>query len=77
MPVWCRSGINAPAFLLLPLHIKGLPFGLIYADKTKLGDIELGDKELSLLRTFSQSGRACVQAGFVSGLRAACIGTVG
>ncbi len=51
LPAWYRSGINAPAFLLLPLHIKGSPFGLIYADKAQPGDIELGDKELSLLRT--------------------------
>ena len=51
LPAWYRRGTNAPAFLLLPLHIKGSPFGLIYADKGRPGSIELGDKELSLLRT--------------------------
>ena len=43
--------MNAPAFLLLPLLMKGAPFALIYADKAQPGSIELGDKELSLLRT--------------------------
>ena len=45
------QSLNAPAFLLLPLQIKGAPFGLIYADKTKKGALELDEKELALLRT--------------------------
>jgi serine/threonine protein kinase len=51
LPVWYRTGLNAPTFLLLPLSIKGAPFGLIYADKKKHGALELDEKELSLLRT--------------------------
>ncbi len=51
LPSWYRSGLNAPTFLLLPLLIKGAPFGLIYADKKTLGSLELDEKELSLLRT--------------------------
>jgi hypothetical protein len=51
LPAWYRTGLNAPTFLLLPLSIKGAPFGLIYADKKKRGALELDDKELSLLRT--------------------------
>jgi len=51
LPEWYRKGINAPTFLLLPLQIKGAPFGLIYADKTVRGALELDDKELALLRT--------------------------
>jgi eukaryotic-like serine/threonine-protein kinase len=51
LPSWYRQGINAPAFLLLPLMLKGGPFALIYADKSRPGAIELGEKELSLLRT--------------------------
>ncbi len=51
LPTWYRSGLNAPAFLLLPLQIKGGPFGLIYADKLQRGSLELDEKELSLLRT--------------------------
>ena len=51
IPSWYRSSLNAPTFLLLPLQIKGAPFGLIYADKSERGTLELNDKELALLRT--------------------------
>ncbi|MCF8209077.1 MAG: serine/threonine protein kinase, partial [Rhodoferax sp.] len=51
MPDWYLKGVNSPAFLLLPLHIKGAPFGLIYADKKAHGSLDLNDKELALLRT--------------------------
>lgn len=51
LPVWYLKSVNAPTFLLLPLMIKGAPFGLIYADKGEPGGLQLGDKELALLRT--------------------------
>ena len=51
LPPWYLSSLNAPAFLLLPLQIKGGPFGLIYADKVLHGSLTLDEKELSLLRT--------------------------
>jgi serine/threonine protein kinase len=51
LPDWYRKNINAPTFLLLPLQIKGAPFGLIYADKTVRDSLELDEKELALLRT--------------------------
>jgi eukaryotic-like serine/threonine-protein kinase len=51
LPAWYRSRINAPTFLLLPVQIKGAPFGLIYADKSQRGTLELNEKELALLRT--------------------------
>jgi len=51
LPPWYREHVNAPAFLLLPMLMKGAPFALIYADKAVPGGIELGEKELSLLRT--------------------------
>jgi hypothetical protein len=51
LPQWYLKSLNAPSFLLLPLHIKGAPFGLIYADKTEKGALELDEKELALLRT--------------------------
>jgi len=51
LPAWYKQAVNAPAFLLLPLTLKGAPFALIYADKAQPGAIELGEKELSLLRT--------------------------
>ncbi len=51
LPAWYRQAINAPTFLLLPLLIKGAPFGLIYADMGKPGGLVLDEKELALLRT--------------------------
>jgi transcriptional regulator with GAF, ATPase, and Fis domain len=51
LPEWFRKSIDAPTFVLLPLQIKGAPFGLIYADKIEAGTLELNDKELALLRT--------------------------
>jgi serine/threonine protein kinase len=51
LPAWYTKSVNAPAFLLLPLAIKGAAFALIYADKAQPGGIELGAKELALLRT--------------------------
>jgi len=51
LPAWYRASVNAPAFLLLPMQLKGAPFALIYADKAQPGGITLGEKELSLLRT--------------------------
>ena len=51
LPAWYRAAVDAPAFLLLPLMMKGAPFALIYADKAQPGGIALGEKELSLLRT--------------------------
>ena len=51
LPDWYRKGLNAHTFLLLPLMLKGAPFGLIYADKKNRGSLELDEKELALLRT--------------------------
>ncbi len=51
LPDWYHKSLNAPTFLLLPLQIKGAPFGLIYADKLQKGALNLDEKELALLRT--------------------------
>jgi serine/threonine protein kinase len=51
LPAWYRRQVNAPTFLLLPLLLKGKPFGLIYADKGEKGGLALDEKELALLRT--------------------------
>ena len=51
LPAWYTGAVAAPAFLLLPLSLKGAPFALIYADQAQAGAIELGDKEMALLRT--------------------------
>ena len=51
LPAWYHELFNAPAFLLLPVNIKGRPLGLIYADKAEKGGMVIDDKELALLRT--------------------------
>ncbi len=64
LPQWYVQGINAPAFLLLPLQIKGQPFALIYADQSSPGGIAVDDKVLGLLRTLrNQAVMAFRQAG--------------
>ena len=51
LPDWYQELFNAPAFLLLPVNIKGRPLGLIYADKAEKGGMVIDEKELALLRT--------------------------
>lgn len=51
LPSWYIKFFNAPTFLILPLVLKGRPFGLIYADMAEIGGLKLGEKELALLRT--------------------------
>ncbi|MFG6462847.1 HDOD domain-containing protein [Roseateles sp. DXS20W] len=51
LPVWFKGELQAQSFLLLPLMLKGAPLGLIYADHAQAGAVQLGEKELSLLRT--------------------------
>jgi serine/threonine protein kinase len=51
LPAWYLKSYNAPTFLILPLQLKGRPFGLIYADKADKGGLTVNEKELSLLRT--------------------------
>lgn len=64
LPEWYRTGLNAPAFLLLPLQIKGQTFALIYADQSAPGGIVVDDKALGLLRTLrNQAVMAFRQAG--------------
>jgi serine/threonine protein kinase len=64
LPPWHREKAAAPAFLLLPMAMKGAPFALIYADKAQPGAIELDEKELNLLRTLrNQAVMAFRQAG--------------
>ncbi|MCV2354258.1 HDOD domain-containing protein [Paucibacter sp. B2R-40] len=64
LPLWYRGEVRAPNFLLLPMTLKGAPFALIYADKAKAGGIDLGEKELQLLRTLrNQAVMAFKQIG--------------
>ncbi|HWP18723.1 MAG TPA: HDOD domain-containing protein [Burkholderiaceae bacterium] len=64
LPAWYRQEVDAPAFLLLPLHLRQAPLGLIYADHPAADGIRLGERELSLLRTLrNQAVMAFKQGG--------------
>jgi serine/threonine protein kinase len=64
LPNWYRQKVNAPAFLLLPLVMKNATFALIYADYAQPRAINLGEHELSLLRTLrNQAVMAFKQVG--------------
>jgi eukaryotic-like serine/threonine-protein kinase len=64
LPAWFNQPVGAPTFLLLPLMMKNATFALIYADHAQPGGIELGEKELGLLRTLRNQGvMAFRQAG--------------
>ena len=64
LPAWYRDKVNAPTFLVLPLMLKNAPFAMIYADKARQGGIDLGAKELAMLRTLrNQAVMAFRQAG--------------
>lgn len=51
IPAWHRNLTAAQSFALFPLHIRGTPVGLIYADKPGSGAIRFTDTEKKLLRT--------------------------
>jgi len=64
LPAWFKKHYHAPTFLILPLLLKGRPFGMIYADKDLQGGLVLDEKELAMLRTLrNQAVMAFRQAG--------------
>jgi hypothetical protein len=64
LPAWYSGELRGNSFVLLPLVLKGVPIGLIYADKAEANGIDLGEKELALLRTLrNQAVMAFRQAG--------------
>ncbi len=64
IPDWYRKGVNAGTFVIFPLCIRNNPLALIYADCERAGEIEISEKELSLLRTLrNQAVLAIKQSG--------------
>jgi hypothetical protein len=63
LPAWYRKRVNAATFLVLPLWLKGAPFGLIYADKNQMGSIALTDADLGVLRALRAEAVAAFQRG--------------
>jgi transcriptional regulator with GAF, ATPase, and Fis domain len=50
LPAWYRQQVNAATFLLLPVRVKDVAVGLIYADKAEPRSIVLAEDELKLIR---------------------------
>ena len=50
IPAWYRQSVSARTFLIFPVVIRGKPIAMIYADRTKPGEITVPEKELSLLK---------------------------
>lgn len=63
LPMWYRKRVNAATFLVMPLLIKGAPFGLIYADKNQMGSIALTEADLGVLRALRGEAVAAFQRG--------------
>lgn len=64
LPAWYSTQVHAASFVLLPMSMKNAPFALIYGDKAAPGALELGERELALLRTLrNQAVMAFRQAG--------------
>jgi hypothetical protein len=63
LPLWYRKRVNAATFLVMPLLIKGAPFGLIYADKNQMGSIVLTEADLGVLRALREEAVAAFQRG--------------
>ncbi len=56
LPAWFKGPVYAQTFLLLPLTLKrkgqaDMALGLIYADRAEAHSMQVGERELSLLRT--------------------------
>jgi GAF domain-containing protein len=51
IPEWHRRELGAQTMLLFPLRMRGVPVGLIYADKEAAGSIVVRPVEKRLLRT--------------------------
>ncbi|MFO1200088.1 MAG: HDOD domain-containing protein [Burkholderiaceae bacterium] len=50
IPAWYREHFGAGSFILLPLALRAMPVGLIYADQPGANQITIGEQELSLVR---------------------------
>lgn len=63
LPTWYRREVAAPTFLLLQLMRRGLPLGLIYADKGRANSLALAPVELTLVRGLRDALVAAFERG--------------
>ncbi len=61
IPGWYRDLVREQTFLLLPISLKKVPIGLIYADKSYPGGINLPSPELSSLKHLRQMAQQAIQ----------------
>jgi len=64
IPAWYRQSMSAATFVLFPIIVKGKPLGLIYADRDKLGEIVIPEKELSLLKALRNQAVLAIRQSF-------------
>lgn len=63
IPGWFRKATAAKTFVVFPLNIKSNAVALIYAEKSRAGDIEITEKELQLLRTLRNQALLAIKQG--------------
>jgi len=51
IPDWYREGFSAGAFLLFPIIVRDIPFGMINADADRANSISIHEDEIKLLST--------------------------
>ncbi len=51
IPEWYRKALDAETFIVFPLIINNVPVGMIYADNTNAGKINIPPQQLTLLKT--------------------------
>lgn len=51
IPGWYRKGVDAPAFVIFPVIVDKKPIAMFYADVTVPGALNIGENQLSLLKT--------------------------
>ncbi|MBF0564948.1 MAG: HDOD domain-containing protein [Nitrospirae bacterium] len=61
IPDWHRKLLKSQTFLLFPLVINKIPIGLIYADKTRAGDIKILPHQITLLKTLRNQAVMAIQ----------------
>jgi transcriptional regulator with GAF, ATPase, and Fis domain len=50
LPRWYGEHVRAPTFVLLPMNAGSRPIGLLYGDRAEAGSLNVGEKELTLLK---------------------------
>jgi len=63
VPEWFRKAVGAPSFIVFPLVVNDKPFGMIYADCARRGQIDISPNVLKLLRTLRNQALLAIKQG--------------